>query len=195
MYTNYRCIPFPPKGYHVSYYHLEFPIQHCQQYIFLLSLKKKAEMSFLSVNDFFLVCIVKFLMRIRCYRLLKNMISLKINKKLPLEKCVCLLWKVLAAWFPVLRLKMTSNFVSAHGHIMPKYGWKVVQKKNPPLFYPVCLRSFGALSGWAYPQYRLCGLFMIMEHSCDDISDREWKTTSIILVKRLKCWLVFFQLR
>ena len=45
--------------------------------------------------------------------------------------------------------------------------------KNPPLFYLVCLRSFGALSGWAYPEYRLCDMLMIMEHSCDDISDHE----------------------
>ena len=45
--------------------------------------------------------------------------------------------------------------------------------KSPSLFYLVCLRSFGALSGWVYPQYTLCDLFMIMEHSCDDISDHE----------------------
>ena len=57
------------------------------------------------------------------------------------------------------------------GHMMPKYVWTVQTYKIPPLFYLVCLRSFGALSGWTYPQYRLCDLFMIMEHSCDDISD------------------------
>ena len=34
--------------------------------------------------------------------------------------------------------------------------------KNPPLFYLVCLRSFGALSGWAYPEYRQCDMLMIM---------------------------------
>ena len=45
--------------------------------------------------------------------------------------------------------------------------------KNTPLFYLVCLRSFGALSGLLYPQCRLCDLFMIMELSCDDISDHE----------------------
>ena len=50
---------------------------------------------------------------------------------------------------------------------------KRCRQKIPPLFYLVCLRSFGALFGWAYPQYRLCDLFIIMEHSCDDISDNE----------------------
>ena len=29
MYTNYRCIPFPPNDYRVSNYHLEFSTQHC----------------------------------------------------------------------------------------------------------------------------------------------------------------------
>ena len=39
---------------------MEFFTQHCLQYIFLLSLKKKnAEMSFLRVNDLLLVCIVQ----------------------------------------------------------------------------------------------------------------------------------------
>ena len=66
---------------------------------------------------------------------------------------------------------MTSNFVSAHGSHYAQIWLKGVDIKIPPLFDLVCLRSFGALSGWAYPQYRLCDLFMIMEHSCDDISD------------------------
>ena len=46
-------------------------------------------------------------------------------------------------------------------------------KKSRPLFYLVCLQAFGAPSGWAYPHYRLCDVLMIMEHSCDDISDHE----------------------
>ena len=66
---------------------------------------------------------------------------------------------------------MTSNFVSAHGSHYAQIWLKGVDIKNPPLIYLVCLGSLGALSGWAYPQYRLCDLFMIMEHSCDDISD------------------------
>ena len=68
---------------------------------------------------------------------------------------------------------MTSKFVSAHGSHYAQIWLKGVDIKNPPLFYLVCLRSFGALSGWSYPQYRLCDLFMIMEHSCYDISDHE----------------------
>ena len=55
-------------------------------------------------------------------------------------------------------------------------------KKNPPLFYLVCLLPFGAHSGRAYPQYRLCDLLMIMKHRCDDISYYEVKTTSIFFV-------------
>ena len=57
--------------------------------------------------------------------------------------------------------------------LCPNMAERCGHKKIPPLFYLVCLRSLGALSGWAYPQYRLCDLFMIMEHSCDDISDHE----------------------
>ena len=68
---------------------------------------------------------------------------------------------------------MTSNFVSAHGSHYAQIWLKDVDLKIPPLFYPVCLRSFGARSGWAFSKYRLCDLFMTMEHSCDDISDHE----------------------
>ena len=54
------------------------------------------------------------------------------------------------------------NFVSEHGSHYAQIWLKGVDmKKNPPLFYLACLRSFGALSGWAYPQYILCDLFMI----------------------------------
>ena len=49
-----------------------------------------------------------------------------------------------------------------------------------PLFYLVCLRPFGAPSGRAYAQYRLCSLFMIVKHIYD-ISYHEYKTTSISL--------------
>ena len=51
-------------------------------------------------------------------------------------------------------------------------GIKGVDIKNP-LFYLVYLRLFGALPDRTYPQYRLCGLFMIMKHSCDDINYHE----------------------
>ena len=68
---------------------------------------------------------------------------------------------------------MTSNFVSAHGSHYAQIWLKGVVIQNPPLFYLVCLRSFGALSDWAYPQNRLCDLFMIMQHSCDDTCDHE----------------------
>ena len=59
MYTNYRCIPFPPNNCRVRYYHSEFSNQHCLQCIFLSSSKKnKVEMSFLRVSDLLLVCVV-----------------------------------------------------------------------------------------------------------------------------------------
>ena len=101
------------------------------------------------------------------------MFSLKINKKSALENRVCLLWKALTAWFPASRLKMMSYFVSAHGSHCAQIWLKGVDIKIPPLFYLVCLRSFGALSGRTYPQYRLCDLFMIMEYSCDDVRNHE----------------------
>ena len=56
-------------------------------------------MSFLRVNDLLLVCIVQNHDANSPLYIIKNMFSLKINKKLPLEKCVYLLCKVLAAWF------------------------------------------------------------------------------------------------
>ena len=68
---------------------------------------------------------------------------------------------------------MTSDFASAHGSHYAQIWLKGVDIKIPPLFYPVCLHSFGALSGRACPQYRLCDLFMIIEHSSDDMSDHE----------------------
>ena len=101
MYTNYRCIPFPPNDNHVS--KLSFGIFHPTLFTIHLSLvikEKNAEMSFLRVNDLLLVCIVQNHDADSPLYIIKNMFSLKINKKLPLEKCVYLWWKVLAAWFP-----------------------------------------------------------------------------------------------
>ena len=101
VYTNYRCIPFPPNHYHVRYYHLEFSTQHCLQCIFLSpSKKKKAEMSFLRVSDLLLVCVVLIHDADSSLYIIKMIFLLKINEKLPLEKCVCLLRKILTAWFP-----------------------------------------------------------------------------------------------
>ena len=74
---------------------------------------------------------------------------------------------------PCLKLKMTSSLVSAHGSHYVLIWLKGVDIKSPPVFYLVCLRPFGAPSGRAYAQYRLCSLFMIMKHICDDISYHE----------------------
>ena len=52
--------------------------------------EKNAEVTFLRVNNLLLVCIVQnHDMDLPLY-IVKNMFSLKINKKLPLEKCVYL---------------------------------------------------------------------------------------------------------
>ena len=115
MYTNYRCIPFPPNDCRVRYYHSEFSTQHCLQCIFLSSLKKKkGEMSFLRVNDLLLVYVILNHDADSSLYIIKMIFSLKINEKMPLEKCVCLLWNILTAWSPAQKLKMTSSFVSAH---------------------------------------------------------------------------------
>ena len=57
-------------------------------------------MSFLRVNDLLLVCIVQNHDADSPLYIIKSMFSLKIDKKLPLEKRIYLLWKVLTAWFP-----------------------------------------------------------------------------------------------
>ena len=60
-------------------------------------------MSFLWVNDLLLLCIVQNHDVDSQLYIIENMFSLKINiiiKKLMLEKCAYLLWKVLAAWLP-----------------------------------------------------------------------------------------------
>ena len=56
---------------------------------------KKAEMSFLRVSDLLLVCIFLNHDVDSSLYIIKMIFSLKINKKLPLEK-----WKILTAWFP-----------------------------------------------------------------------------------------------
>ena len=72
-------------------------------------------MSFLSVSYLLLVCVIQNHDADSPLNIIKNRFSLKINKKFPLEKCVYLLWKILVAWFPALRVKLTSHLVSEHG--------------------------------------------------------------------------------
>ena len=67
---------------------------------------------------------------------------------------------------------MTSNFVSAHGSHYAQIWMKGVDIKNP-LFSLVYLRLLVHPPVGHMPQYRLCGLFMIMKHSCDDINYHE----------------------
>ena len=61
--------------------------------------EKKTEMSFLTVSDLLLVSVVLNHDVYSSLYIIKNDIFMKINEKLPLEKCVCLLWKILTAWF------------------------------------------------------------------------------------------------
>ena len=62
--------------------------------------EKKSEMSFLKVNDLLFVCVVLNPDADSSLYIIKNDIFFEINEKLPFEKCVCLLWKILTAWFP-----------------------------------------------------------------------------------------------
>ena len=70
------------------------------------------------------------MMLIRRYNIIKMIFSLRINEKLPLEKCVCLLWKILTAWFPAYKFKITSCFVSAHGSHYAQIWLKGVDIKS-----------------------------------------------------------------
>ena len=60
---------------------------------------KKAEMMFLRVSDLLFVCVVLNHGADSPLYVIKMIFSLKINEKLPLGKCVCLLLKILTAWF------------------------------------------------------------------------------------------------
>ena len=103
----------------MDYYHFECSTQHCYQYIFSHFKEKEAELSFLRVTDLPLVCVVqnhdadsRFMMHNALYH--KKMIfSLKIKEKMPLEKCVCLYWKIFTAC-SLLKTENDVNFVSAH---------------------------------------------------------------------------------
>ena len=77
-----------------------FPHNIVYNAFFSLRQRKKAEMSFLRVSDLLLVCVVLNHDADSSFYIIKMIFSLKINEKLPLEKCVCLLWKILTAWFP-----------------------------------------------------------------------------------------------
>ena len=66
----------------------------------LIIKEKKVKMSFLRVSDLLFAVKSKIMLWIHRYISLKVIFSLKINEKLPLEKCVCLLLKILTAWFP-----------------------------------------------------------------------------------------------
>ena len=81
-------------------------------------------MSFLRVNDLIIVCIVQNHDADSPFYIIKNMLSLKI-KEIADRK----LWKVLASWFPGLRLKMMSNFV-AYGSHYAQIWLKGVDLKN-----------------------------------------------------------------
>ena len=69
-------------------------------------------------------------MRIHHYISLIIDVFVENNEKLPLEKCVCLLWKMLTAWFPALKLEMASSFVSAHGSHYAQIWLKGVDLKS-----------------------------------------------------------------
>ena len=62
--------------------------------------ENKAEMLFLTVSDLLFVFVVLNHDADSSLYIIKMIFSLKINEKLPLEKLVCLLWKILTAWFP-----------------------------------------------------------------------------------------------
>ena len=57
-------------------------------------------MLFLRVSDLLLVCVVLNHDAALSLYIIKMIFSFKINEKLPLKKFVCLLWKILTAWFP-----------------------------------------------------------------------------------------------
>ena len=84
-----------------------------------------------------------------------------------------------------LKTENDVNFVSAHRSHYAQIWMKGVDIKNPTSVLSCLSCLFSALSGRAYPQYRLCDLLMVMKHSCDDISYHEGKTTSIFFVKTL----------
>ena len=74
---------------------------------------------------------------------------------------------------PCLNTEMTSHFVSADGSHYAQIWLKGVDIKSATSVLSCFSMPFGAPSGRAYAQYRLCSLFMVMKHICDDISYHE----------------------
>ena len=77
-----------------------FPLNIVYNAFFSLHQRKKGEMSFLRVNDLLLVYVVLNHDADSSLYIIKMIFSLKINEKMPLEKCVYLLWNILTAWSP-----------------------------------------------------------------------------------------------
>ena len=106
LFTNYRCIlitgVFRSLQMTVACDIIirNFPLNIVCNAFFSLHQRKKAEMTFLRVSDLLLVRVVLYHDADSSLYIIKMIFSLKINEKLPLEKCVCLLWNILTAWFP-----------------------------------------------------------------------------------------------
>ena len=108
-------------------------------------------MSFLRVNDLHLVCIVQnhdadfaVIYHLK-YVFIDNRSEIAVGKVCPLVV------EGFGILVPSAKAENDVNFVSAYGSHYAQIWLKCVDIKIPPLFYLVCLRSFGALSGWAYP--------------------------------------------
>ena len=106
LFTNYRCILitgvfcFLQMTVTCDIIIRHFPLNIVCNAFFSLHQRKNAEMSFLSVSDLNLVCIVQNHDADSPLYIIKNDIFMKVNEKLPLEKYVYLLWKILTAWLP-----------------------------------------------------------------------------------------------
>ena len=181
LFTNYWCIlitgvfRFLKMTVVCDIIIRNFPLNIVYNAFISLHQRKKTEMSFLRVSDLLLVCVVLNHDADALLYINKIIFLLKINEKLSLEKCVCLFCpEDFDSLIPCLK---TENDVkprlSTWVTLCPNMAERCRHKKVPPLFYLVCLRPFGAPSGRAYVQYRLCSLFMIMKHICDDISYHE----------------------
>ena len=68
-----------------------FPLNIVYNAFFSLLQRKKAEMSFLRVCDLLFVCAGLNHDADSSLKIIKMIVLFKINQKLPLEKCVCLL--------------------------------------------------------------------------------------------------------
>ena len=112
------------------------------------------------------------MMRIRCFNIYHyNDIFIGHKCEIAVGKVCLLVVEDFDSLDPCLK---TENYVkfclTTCVSLCPNMAERCRHKKVPPLFYLVCLRPFGAPSGRAYAQYRLCSLFMMMKHICDHIS-------------------------